>query len=213
MTGSTLNVRVARKAVEAVDICAIELVSVDGTPLPAFSAGSHIDVHLPGDITRQYSLCNDPTESHRYLIGVSRYTRRIQGSARAGARRRRPPDRRAEESLSTRSRSKEEPSARRRNRRVRADRQWGWAFVNASLNGPKLFGDESYNEALQTIAAGWCGTEAWRRTQRSSSRCSRCRICGWRDGNCWRPRDECVRSVKRHQELTPWRHRELTPGC
>jgi vanillate O-demethylase ferredoxin subunit len=70
MTGSTLNVRVARKAVEAVDICAIELVSVDGTPLPAFSAGSHIDVHLPGDITRQYSLCNDPTESHRYLIGV-----------------------------------------------------------------------------------------------------------------------------------------------
>jgi vanillate O-demethylase ferredoxin subunit len=70
MTGSTLNVRVARKAAEAVDICAIELVSADGTPLPAFSAGSHIDMHLPGDITRQYSLCNDPTESHRYLIGV-----------------------------------------------------------------------------------------------------------------------------------------------
>ena len=42
-------------------------------------------------------------------------------------------------------------------RRVRADRQWGWAFVNASLNGPKLFGDESYHEALQTIAAG-CAT-------------------------------------------------------
>ncbi len=70
MMAPTLNVRVARKAVEAVDICAIELVSVDGTPLPAFSAGSHIDVHLPGGITRQYSLCNDPTESHRYLIGV-----------------------------------------------------------------------------------------------------------------------------------------------
>jgi AcrR family transcriptional regulator len=42
-------------------------------------------------------------------------------------------------------------------RRVRRDRQWGWAFVNVSLNGPKLFGDESYNEALQTIAAG-CAT-------------------------------------------------------
>ena len=39
-------------------------------------------------------------------------------------------------------------------RRLRADRQWGWALVNVSLNGPKLFGDESYNEALQTIAAG-----------------------------------------------------------
>jgi AcrR family transcriptional regulator len=42
-------------------------------------------------------------------------------------------------------------------RRVRADRVWGWAFVNVSLNGTKLFGDESYTEALQTIAAG-CAT-------------------------------------------------------
>ena len=70
MMASTLKVRVARKSVEALDICAFELVSADGTPLPAFSAGSHIDVHLPGGITRQYSLCNDPTEGHRYLIGV-----------------------------------------------------------------------------------------------------------------------------------------------
>jgi vanillate O-demethylase ferredoxin subunit len=70
MMVSTLEVRVARKAVEAIDICAFELVSADGTPLPSFSAGSHIDVHLPGGITRQYSLCNDPAEGHRYLIGV-----------------------------------------------------------------------------------------------------------------------------------------------
>jgi vanillate O-demethylase ferredoxin subunit len=38
--------------------------------LPVFSAGSHIDVHLPGGLVRQYSLCNDPRENHRYLIGV-----------------------------------------------------------------------------------------------------------------------------------------------
>jgi vanillate monooxygenase ferredoxin subunit len=67
---SALAVRVTRKAVEADDICTFELASVDGTPLPAFSAGSHIDVQLPGGLTRQYSLCNDPAESHRYLIGV-----------------------------------------------------------------------------------------------------------------------------------------------
>ncbi len=69
-----LSVRVARKHVEAVDICTFELVAVDGAPLPAFSAGSHVDVQLPGDVrlTRQYSLCNDPLESHRYLIGVLR---------------------------------------------------------------------------------------------------------------------------------------------
>jgi vanillate O-demethylase ferredoxin subunit len=41
-------------------------------PLPAFSAGSHVDVQLPGGLTRPYSLCNDPTESHRYLIAVLR---------------------------------------------------------------------------------------------------------------------------------------------
>jgi vanillate monooxygenase ferredoxin subunit len=66
----TLTVRVARKSKEALDICSLELVSPDGAPLPAFSAGSHIDVHLPNGLTRQYSLCNDPAEGHRYLIGV-----------------------------------------------------------------------------------------------------------------------------------------------
>lgn len=70
MKSSALKVRVARKAVEAVDICTFELVSTDGSALPAFAAGSHVDVQLPGGITRQYSLCNDPSESHRYLIGV-----------------------------------------------------------------------------------------------------------------------------------------------
>lgn len=68
----TLSVRVARKHVEAVDICTFELVAVDGSPLPAFSAGSHVDVQLPGGLTRPYSLCNDSLESHRYLIGVLR---------------------------------------------------------------------------------------------------------------------------------------------
>jgi vanillate O-demethylase ferredoxin subunit len=70
MNASTLKVRVARKANEALDICTFELVSVDGHALPAFSAGSHIDVQVPGGLTRQYSLCNDPAETHRYLIGV-----------------------------------------------------------------------------------------------------------------------------------------------
>lgn len=69
----TLSVRVACKTAETPDICTFELVAQDGGPLPAFSAGSHIDVQIPGtDITRQYSLCNDSTESHRYLIGVLR---------------------------------------------------------------------------------------------------------------------------------------------
>lgn len=71
-SASTLSVRVARKAQEATDICTFELVEVDGSALPSFSAGSHVDVHLPDGLTRQYSLCNDPSETHRYLIAVLR---------------------------------------------------------------------------------------------------------------------------------------------
>jgi vanillate O-demethylase ferredoxin subunit len=71
-SAQTLQVRVARKTVEAQDIVTLELVATDGKALPAFSAGSHVDVQLPNGITRQYSLCNDPQETHRYLIGVLR---------------------------------------------------------------------------------------------------------------------------------------------
>lgn len=67
---ASLRVRVARKVIEAEDICSFELVAADGRLLPAFSAGSHIDVHLPDGLVRQYSLCNDAAETHRYLIAV-----------------------------------------------------------------------------------------------------------------------------------------------
>ncbi|WP_241775405.1 ferredoxin reductase, partial [Pseudomonas corrugata] len=65
-----IEVQVAARHNEALDICSYELTRVDGQPLPAFTAGAHIDVHLPGGVIRQYSLCNHPEERHRYLIGV-----------------------------------------------------------------------------------------------------------------------------------------------
>lgn len=76
-----LKVRVAARHDEAVDICSFELVRADGEPLPAFSAGSHIDVAVPGGLTRQYSLCNAPDESHRYQISVLRDPKSRGGSA------------------------------------------------------------------------------------------------------------------------------------
>ncbi|NPC59336.1 PDR/VanB family oxidoreductase [Caenimonas soli] len=72
MQSSNVRVRVARKTKETLDISTFELVQVDDGPMPAFSAGSHIDVHLFNGLTRQYSLCNDPREGHRYVIGVLR---------------------------------------------------------------------------------------------------------------------------------------------
>ncbi|GAB3650201.1 PDR/VanB family oxidoreductase [Ramlibacter alkalitolerans] len=67
-----ITVQVARRRREALEIASFELVKPDGSPLPAFSAGSHIDVQLPGGLTRQYSLCNDAAERHRYRIAVLR---------------------------------------------------------------------------------------------------------------------------------------------
>jgi vanillate monooxygenase ferredoxin subunit len=68
----TLQLRVVRKAPLADGICGFELADPAGAPLPPFTAGAHLDVHLPGGLLRQYSLCNDPTETHRYQLGVLR---------------------------------------------------------------------------------------------------------------------------------------------
>jgi vanillate O-demethylase ferredoxin subunit len=67
-----LAVRVRAVRAEADDIKSFELVSADATPLPPFTAGSHIDVKVDEGLTRQYSLCNDPAEKNRYVIAVKR---------------------------------------------------------------------------------------------------------------------------------------------
>jgi ferredoxin-NADP reductase len=54
------------------DICSFEFVDPQLRPLPPFTAGAHIDVHLPDGTIRQYSLCNDATETHRYVVAVLR---------------------------------------------------------------------------------------------------------------------------------------------
>ena len=93
-TTTGLNVRVHERRVVADGVVAIELRAADGYELSPFTAGSHIDVELPVRdahghfIVRQYSLCNDPAEHHRYVIGV--------GQRREHARRIGLPARRAE---------------------------------------------------------------------------------------------------------------------
>ena len=48
----------------------ITLASPDGTALPAWSPGAHIDVLLDDDLTRQYSLCGDSSDDASWRIGV-----------------------------------------------------------------------------------------------------------------------------------------------
>ncbi len=65
-------VRVEAINQEAAGIRSFDLVHADGEALPAFSAGAHIDVQIPGTGARQYSLCNAPKVRDRYRIAVLR---------------------------------------------------------------------------------------------------------------------------------------------
>jgi vanillate O-demethylase ferredoxin subunit len=76
----TRLVRVARKWEEAERIFVFELADAAGAPLPAFGAGSHIDVHICGGMTRQYSLIRHDTERERYEIAVQRELQSRGGS-------------------------------------------------------------------------------------------------------------------------------------
>lgn len=65
-----LQVRVQQIRYEAIDIVSLSLVDPSGADLPEFTAGAHIDVHLPNGLIRQYSLCGPVSEKNNYLVGV-----------------------------------------------------------------------------------------------------------------------------------------------
>lgn len=70
MSDSMLYVQITERQKAADDIIVIELVPVDGGTLPPFDPGSHVDVEIEPDLTRQYSLCGDPARSDRYRLGI-----------------------------------------------------------------------------------------------------------------------------------------------
>jgi ferredoxin-NADP reductase len=66
------ELRIKSATWEAPNIISYELRSVDGSPLPEFSAGAHIDLKLPTGMTRSYSLLNSQCERDRYVIAVQK---------------------------------------------------------------------------------------------------------------------------------------------
>ncbi|MDQ0797999.1 PDR/VanB family oxidoreductase [Streptomyces sp. B1I3] len=69
MSDPTLHLIVRRMTWEAEGVLSVELARPDGKPLPAWTPGAHIDVHVGGQV-RQYSLCGDPHDADVYRIGV-----------------------------------------------------------------------------------------------------------------------------------------------
>lgn len=70
MANEPMNLRITDLIAEAKGVMVIELRALDGSPLPPFEPGAHIELHLPGATVRQYSLCNAATERERYCVGV-----------------------------------------------------------------------------------------------------------------------------------------------
>ncbi|WP_193091796.1 PDR/VanB family oxidoreductase [Halomonas colorata] len=70
MQDNLLTLRVDRREPQTADIAVIDLVALDGSELPPFEAGAHIDIYLGEGLIRQYSLSNAPGERHRYRLGV-----------------------------------------------------------------------------------------------------------------------------------------------
>ena len=81
MPDEVLTLQITDLIAEAKGVMVVELRSLSGEALPSFKPGAHIELHLPGDIVRQYSLCNDARENHRYCVGVG-----LSATSRGGSR-------------------------------------------------------------------------------------------------------------------------------
>jgi ferredoxin-NADP reductase len=60
----------------------LTLVRTDGSPMPAWQPGAHVDLVLGPDLTRQYSLCGDPADHAALTVAVLREPEGRGGSAR-----------------------------------------------------------------------------------------------------------------------------------
>jgi vanillate O-demethylase ferredoxin subunit len=70
MSEQLLSVVVHQRAEQGAGVVVLELRAADGSSLPAFEAGAHVDVHLGDGLVRQYSLCGDPAQYSHYRLGV-----------------------------------------------------------------------------------------------------------------------------------------------
>ncbi|OBA51200.1 ferredoxin [Nocardia sp. 852002-20019_SCH5090214] len=74
------RMRVIGKESVAAGVVAVTLADPDGEALPVWEPGAHIDLVL-GDMTRQYSLCGDPSDRRSLTVAVLREPDGRGGSA------------------------------------------------------------------------------------------------------------------------------------
>ncbi|WP_281955541.1 2Fe-2S iron-sulfur cluster-binding protein [Pseudophaeobacter arcticus] len=67
-----LGVRVSRVDAMSPEVTKYEFQSLDGSPLPEWTAGAHLDIVVAPEYLRQYSMSGDPADRSKYQIGVLR---------------------------------------------------------------------------------------------------------------------------------------------
>jgi ferredoxin-NADP reductase len=59
---------------ESTNVMSLELALPDGSILPEWRPGAHLEIVLPSGMVRHYSLCSDPRDLHKYRLAVLRET-------------------------------------------------------------------------------------------------------------------------------------------
>lgn len=72
MLHETREMLVREMRLEAVGVVSVLLEDPLGSALDPWAAGAHVEIALPSGTRRQYSLCGDPSDRHRYRIAVLR---------------------------------------------------------------------------------------------------------------------------------------------
>lgn len=65
-----LSLRITGRTLVADGVVALDLARADGGALPEWQPGAHIELALPGDFVRQYSLCSDPAARESWRVAV-----------------------------------------------------------------------------------------------------------------------------------------------
>ncbi len=76
-----LQVEISLAEAMSPDVTKYEFRSLDGSDLPEWSAGAHLDIVVAPEYLRQYSMSGDPADRSKYQIGVLREDHGRGGSA------------------------------------------------------------------------------------------------------------------------------------
>ncbi|GAA3882207.1 PDR/VanB family oxidoreductase [Leifsonia kafniensis] len=71
---SDLQLRVTALIWESPEVLSVHLRSLDGSDLPQWDPGAHIDITFENDMQRQYSLTGDPADSSSWRLTVAHST-------------------------------------------------------------------------------------------------------------------------------------------